>query len=67
MRGLRTLRIRVKQAAKITKKIIEYLETHPKVDRILYPHHKSICTIKLAKNRCLNKCLYFLQPLKRRI
>lgn len=51
IRGLRTLPIRVKQAAKTTKKIIKFLEKHPKVDRIIYPHHKSHPQYKLAKKQ----------------
>lgn len=59
MRGLRTLPIRVKQAAKTTKKIIKFLENHPKVDRILYPHHKSHPQYKLAKKQMPQKMSLF--------
>ena len=51
MRGLRTLPIRVKTAAKSTKKIIKFLEQHPKVERILYPHHKDNPQYKLAQKQ----------------
>jgi len=51
MRGLRTLPIRVKKAAKSTKKIIQFLEKHPKVEKILYPHHKDNPQLKLAKKQ----------------
>jgi cystathionine beta-lyase/cystathionine gamma-synthase len=51
MRGLRTLPIRVKEAAKTTKKVIKFLEKHPKVEKILYPHHKSNPQIKLARKQ----------------
>ena len=51
MRGLRTLPIRVKQSAKTTKKVIKFLEKHPKVEKILYPHHKKNPQLKLAQKQ----------------
>ncbi len=36
MRSLETLKVRMEQQAKNAKKVAEFLETHPKVERIYY-------------------------------
>ncbi|HJU39435.1 MAG TPA: aminotransferase class I/II-fold pyridoxal phosphate-dependent enzyme, partial [Tahibacter sp.] len=38
IRGLRTLPLRLRQIAATTAAVIEYLSTHPKIERIWYPH-----------------------------
>jgi methionine-gamma-lyase len=40
-RGIKTMKIRVEKAAENTIKIAEFLEKHPKVDRVWYPGLKS--------------------------
>ncbi len=49
MRGLRTLPLRVKQAAKTTKQVIKFLKKHPKVRNIIYPHFNENKQYELAK------------------
>jgi cystathionine beta-lyase/cystathionine gamma-synthase len=51
LRGLRTLPIRLKRVAKTTKKIIKFLDKHPKIEKIYYPHHKKNPQYKLAKKQ----------------
>jgi cystathionine beta-lyase/cystathionine gamma-synthase len=59
MRGLRTLPIRVKAAAKTTKKVIKFLDKHPKVAQILYPHHKDNPQYELAKKQMPQPMSFF--------
>ncbi|MGB3131746.1 MAG: cystathionine gamma-synthase [Saprospiraceae bacterium] len=37
LRGIKTLHVRVQRACENAKKIVEYLQSNPKVNRILYP------------------------------
>ncbi|HOY31737.1 MAG TPA: aminotransferase class I/II-fold pyridoxal phosphate-dependent enzyme [Bacteroidales bacterium] len=37
LRGLRTLPLRMKHSHESTKKIVVYLENHPKIDKVLWP------------------------------
>ena len=41
MRGMKTIDIRMKKSSKNALKIAEYLEKHPKVDKVYYPGLKS--------------------------
>ncbi|MBX3103082.1 MAG: PLP-dependent transferase [Bacteroidetes bacterium] len=41
LRSLRTLHLRMARVADTTPKVVAYLAQHPKVDRVLYPHHPS--------------------------
>lgn len=41
LRGLRTLPIRMKRVAETTPQIVSFLENHPKVKAVHYPHSKS--------------------------
>ena len=41
IRGLRTLPLRVKQHGENAMKVAEFLENHPKVDRVFYPGSKT--------------------------
>lgn len=41
LRGLRTLPIRMERIAQTTPKVVQFLENHPKVERMIYPHSPS--------------------------
>ena len=48
IRGLRTLQIRVDRIAETTPGIVDFLENHPKVEKVIYPHSKSFPQYELA-------------------
>ncbi|NOX84363.1 MAG: aminotransferase class I/II-fold pyridoxal phosphate-dependent enzyme [Chlorobi bacterium] len=50
-RGLKTLAIRIDRAQENAKKIAEFLESHPKVEWVLYPGLKSHPQYELAKKQ----------------
>lgn len=50
-RGLKTLALRVKQASANAIKVAEYLEAHPKVNRVWYPGLKSHPQYELGKKQ----------------
>lgn len=41
LRGSKTLAVRMERAMSSAYKIAEYLESHPKIDRVIYPGLKS--------------------------
>lgn len=51
LRGIKTLAIRMKAHAENAQKIAEYLEKHPKVERVVYPGLKSHPQHDLAKSQ----------------
>ncbi|MEO8147868.1 MAG: PLP-dependent aspartate aminotransferase family protein [Bacteroidia bacterium] len=51
LRALRTLPLRIKQSSESAQKIISFLATHPKVERIYYPFHESHPQYELAKKQ----------------
>ncbi|WP_419172904.1 trans-sulfuration enzyme family protein [Halobacteriovorax sp.] len=51
LRGIKTLAIRMEAHAKNAMKIAKYLESHPKVDKVLYPGLKSHPQHKIAKKQ----------------
>ncbi|HTM76150.1 MAG TPA: aminotransferase class V-fold PLP-dependent enzyme, partial [Devosia sp.] len=51
LKGLETLPIRVRQMTKSAVKIANVLADHPKVERIIYPHHPSHPQYELAKRQ----------------
>ncbi|MDX1940614.1 MAG: PLP-dependent aspartate aminotransferase family protein [Saprospiraceae bacterium] len=53
MRGLRTLELRVKRSFESAYKIAQYLESHPKVEKVLYPWLPSFPQHELAKKQML--------------
>jgi methionine-gamma-lyase len=50
-RGLKTLAIRIERAQQNAQKIAEYLEQHPKVEKIVYPGLTSYPQYELAKEQ----------------
>jgi cystathionine gamma-lyase len=51
MRGLKTLHVRMARHAENAQKIAEFLERHPKIDRVIYPGLKSHPDHELAKSQ----------------
>jgi len=51
MRGLKTLHVRMERHAENAMKVAEYLEKHPKVERVIYPGLKSHPQHELARRQ----------------
>lgn len=55
LRGLRTLPIRLDKISETADKVIAYLNTHPKVEKVLHPFSKDNKDLALAKKQ-MKKC-----------
>jgi O-succinylhomoserine sulfhydrylase len=51
LKGLETLELRVERMTANAAKIADFLAEHPKVTRLMYPHHKSHPQYELAKRQ----------------
>jgi len=51
IRGLRTIQLRLQHICNSTRKIVDYLSTHPRVEKVLYPFHPSFPQYELAKKQ----------------
>jgi O-succinylhomoserine sulfhydrylase len=51
LKGLETLPLRVKQMTESATRISDFLGTHPKIKRVIYPHHPSHPQYELAKRQ----------------
>jgi O-succinylhomoserine sulfhydrylase len=51
LKGLETMPLRVRQMTESATKIADFLASHPKVGRIMYPHHPSHPQYELAKRQ----------------
>ena len=51
LKGLETLPLRVRQMTESAAKIADFLGAHPKIERVMYPHHKSHQQYDLAKRQ----------------
>ncbi len=51
LRGIKSLGLRVERACSNAKKVAEFLENHPKVERVFYPGLKSFPQYELAKKQ----------------
>ena len=54
LRGIKTLPIRMDRHAENAAAMVEFLEKHPKVDKLFYPFHASHPQSKLAKQQMKN-------------
>ncbi len=54
LKGLRTLQLRVERSAASGKKVVEFLQNHPKIEKIYYPFLKENPQYKLAKKQMSN-------------
>jgi cystathionine beta-lyase/cystathionine gamma-synthase len=51
IRGLRTIQLRMQRVCDSTRKIVDYLSTHPKIEKVLFPFHPSFPQFELAKKQ----------------
>ncbi len=51
IRGLRTLPLRMQRICDSTKKIVDWLEHHPKIEKVIFPFHPSFPQYELAKKQ----------------
>ncbi|MEO5673331.1 MAG: aminotransferase class I/II-fold pyridoxal phosphate-dependent enzyme [Chitinophagales bacterium] len=51
LRGLRTLEIRLERIAQSTEKVAEFLEAHPRVEKLYYPFSKNNSQYVLARKQ----------------
>ena len=53
IRGLRTLPIRLDRSNETAKKVVSFLETHPKIEKVLHPFSNDHPQVELAKKQML--------------
>lgn len=51
IRGLRTLDVRMRRICESTKKVVDALASHPKIEKVLFPFHPSFPQLALAKKQ----------------
>jgi cystathionine beta-lyase len=51
IRGLRTLQLRMQRVCDSTKKVVDYLASHPKIERVIFPFHPSFPQYELARKQ----------------
>ncbi len=51
IRGLRTLPLRLERITNTTKRVVQFLANHPKIDRIIFPSDKSFPQFNLAQKQ----------------
>ncbi len=51
IRGLRTLHLRMDRVCASTKKVVEFLVAHPKIEKVIFPFHPSFTQYELAKKQ----------------
>jgi cystathionine beta-lyase/cystathionine gamma-synthase len=51
IRGLRTIQLRLQRVCDSTRKIVDYLSAHPKIEKVLFPFHPSFPQFELAKKQ----------------
>ncbi len=59
IRGLRTLPARLDRITASTKKVVEYIKHHPKVESIIFPFDESFPQYQLAKQQMSGACGLF--------
>ena len=64
LRGLRTLPIRMKYIAESTSKIVNWLEAHPKIEKVNYPFSPNFPQYELAKKQMKSASGLFSMQLK---
>jgi cystathionine beta-lyase/cystathionine gamma-synthase len=56
IRGMRTLQARLDRITASTKKVVEFLKNHSKIERVLFPLDESFPQYKLAKQQMQGAC-----------
>lgn len=64
IRGLRTLPLRLERISITTRKIVDYLKQHSKVEQVIFPFDQSFKQIELAKQQMEGACGLITMVLK---
>lgn len=64
LRGLRTLPARLDRITASTKKVVEYIKQHPKVESVIFPFDESFPQYQLAKQQMKGACGLFTFVIK---
>ena len=56
LRGLRTLPMRLAHISQTTRKVIDYLKKHPKIERVIFPFDENFPQLELAKKQMSGAC-----------
>lgn len=56
LRGLRTLPMRLERISKTTVEVLNFLKSHPRIDKILFPFDESFPQYALAKEQMSGAC-----------
>jgi cystathionine beta-lyase/cystathionine gamma-synthase len=56
LRGLRTLPMRLEHISKTTLKVVDWLQHHPLIERVIFPFDKSFPQYDLAKKQMSGAC-----------
>lgn len=59
IRGLRTLPARLERISNTTREVIQFLKTHPRIDKIIFPFDESFPQYHLAKQQMSGACGLF--------
>ncbi len=64
LRGLRTLPMRLEHISKSTRKVIAYLKSHPKIEKVIFPFDEGFPQLELAHKQMSGACGLFTILLK---
>ncbi|MCF0059714.1 PLP-dependent aspartate aminotransferase family protein [Dyadobacter sp. CY356] len=64
LRGMRTLPMRLEHISKSTRKVISYLKTHPKIEKVIFPFDEDFPQLELAHRQMSGACGLFTILLK---
>lgn len=64
LRGLRTLPIRLERISKTTRKVVEFLRQHPRVEEVLFPFDTAFPQYELASRQMKGACGLFTVVMK---
>jgi len=56
LRGLRTLPMRLEHISRTTNAVVEFLKSHPKIERVLFPLDADFPQIELARKQMSGAC-----------
>lgn len=56
LRGLRTLPARLERIGNTTKQVVEFLKSHPRIDKVIFPFDESFPQYSLAKEQMSGAC-----------
>jgi cystathionine beta-lyase/cystathionine gamma-synthase len=68
IRGLRTLDMRIERITATTRKVLQYLKNHARVESVLFPFDESFPQFELARRQMKNACgliSFFVKATKR--